>query len=188
MFCLLQGDLYRGSTLAAFKDLVAPFTPYLSERDWIAPELVDEKIRELARKGIIVRLVSEYNKATNVYALGVLTQKVCGDFFMDMTKPEWKAYNDKYYDAGADTHTSPATRSQYVLKGLIDKATHVHCGQRHSAAQRFAIMSDMMKINPMTCSRPIETPSQQKRETANVYHDYLNSGRRTWRMVWHFIK
>ncbi|KAL3676554.1 hypothetical protein R1sor_026502 [Riccia sorocarpa] len=147
------------------------------ERDWIAPELVDEKIRELARKGIIVRPVNKYNKATDVYALGVLTQKVCGDFFTDMTKPEWKAYNDKYYDAGADTHTSPAARSQCVLKGLIDKATHHHCGQRHSAARCFAIMSDMMKINLMTCSRSIETPSQQKRETANVYQDYLNSGR-----------
>ncbi|KAL3688262.1 hypothetical protein R1sor_014571 [Riccia sorocarpa] len=84
------------------------------ERDWIAPELVDEKIRELARKGIIIRPVNEYNKATDVYALGVLTQKVCGDFFTDMTKPEWKAYNDKYYDAGADTSTSPAARSQYA--------------------------------------------------------------------------
>ncbi|KAL3692234.1 hypothetical protein R1sor_005885 [Riccia sorocarpa] len=72
------------------------------ERDWIAPELVNEKIRELARTGIMIRPVNEYNKATDVYALGVLTQKVCGDFFTDMTNPEWKAYNDKYYDAGAD--------------------------------------------------------------------------------------
>ncbi|KAL3687529.1 hypothetical protein R1sor_013838 [Riccia sorocarpa] len=108
------------------------------ERDWIALELVDEKIRELARKGIIIRSVSEYNKATDVYALGVLTQKVCGDFFMDRTKPEWKAYNDKYYDAGADTHTSPVARSQDMLKGLIDKATHDHYGQRDSAARCFA--------------------------------------------------
>ncbi|KAL3684015.1 hypothetical protein R1sor_002037 [Riccia sorocarpa] len=81
------------------------------ERDWIALELVDEKIRKLAIEG-------------------------------------------------ADTRTTPAARSQSLLKGLIDKATHVHCGQRHSAATCFAIMSDMMKINPMTYSRPIETPSQ----------------------------
>ncbi|KAL3677460.1 hypothetical protein R1sor_027408 [Riccia sorocarpa] len=147
------------------------------EKDWIAPELVDEKIRELARKGIIIRPVSEYNKATDVYALGVLTQKVCGDFFTDMTKPEWKAYNHKYYDEGADTDTSPAARSQGLLKRLIDTATHDHYGLRDSAARCFAIMSDMMKINPMTCSRPIETSSQQKRETTNVYKDYLNSGR-----------
>ncbi|KAL3683796.1 hypothetical protein R1sor_001818 [Riccia sorocarpa] len=66
--------------------------------DWIAPELVVEKIRELARKSIIIRPINEYNKATDVYALGVLTQKVCEDFFTDMTKPKWKAYNDKYYD------------------------------------------------------------------------------------------
>ncbi|KAL3676709.1 hypothetical protein R1sor_026657 [Riccia sorocarpa] len=45
------------------------------EREWIALELVDEKIQELARKGIIIRPVSEYNKATDMYALGVLTQK-----------------------------------------------------------------------------------------------------------------
>ncbi|KAL3687474.1 hypothetical protein R1sor_013783 [Riccia sorocarpa] len=147
------------------------------ERDWIAPELVDEKIRELARTGIKIRPVNEYNKATDVYALGVLTQKVCGDFFTDMTKPEWKAYNDKYYNAGADRSTNPASRSQYMLKGLIDKATHYHFGQRDSAARCFSIMSDDMKINPMTCCRPIEMPSQQKRETANVYQDYLNSGR-----------
>ncbi|KAL3695236.1 hypothetical protein R1sor_009312 [Riccia sorocarpa] len=69
------------------------------ERDWIAPELVDAKIRELARTSIMIRPIDEYNKATDVYALAVLTQKVCGDFFTDMTKPEWKAYNDKYYDA-----------------------------------------------------------------------------------------
>ncbi|KAL3701093.1 hypothetical protein R1sor_019115 [Riccia sorocarpa] len=125
----------------------------------------------------MIRPVNEYNKATDVYALGVLTQKVCGDFFTDMTKPEWKAYNDKYYDAGADRSTNPATRSQYMLKGLIDKAAHYHFGQRDSAARCFSIMSDDMKINPMTCCRPIETPSQQKRETANVYQDYLNSGR-----------
>ncbi|KAL3693451.1 hypothetical protein R1sor_007102 [Riccia sorocarpa] len=43
------------------------------ERDWIALELVDEKIRDLARKGIIIRPISEYNKATDMYALGVLT-------------------------------------------------------------------------------------------------------------------
>ncbi|KAL3695464.1 hypothetical protein R1sor_009540 [Riccia sorocarpa] len=73
----------------------------------------------------MIRPVDEYNKATDMYALGVLTQKVCGDFFTDITKPEWKAYNYKYYDAGADT----------------------------------------------------QTPSQQKRKTANVYQDYLNSGR-----------
>ncbi|KAL3684877.1 hypothetical protein R1sor_002899 [Riccia sorocarpa] len=147
------------------------------ERDWIALELVDEKIRELARKDTIIRPVNEYNKTTDVYALGVFTQKVCGDFFTDMTKPEWKAYNDKYYDEGADTDTSHATRSQGLLKGLIDTATHDHCGLRNSAARFFAIMSNMMKINPMTCSRPIETPSQQKRETTTVYKDYLNSGR-----------
>ncbi|KAL3687057.1 hypothetical protein R1sor_013366 [Riccia sorocarpa] len=147
------------------------------QRDWIAPELVDEKIRELARTGIMIRPVDEYNKATDVYALGVLTQKVCGDFFTDMTKPEWKAYNDKYYDARADTSTSHVARSQNLLKGLIDKATHDHFGQRESAARCFSIMSDMMKINPMTCCRPIETPSQQKREIANVYQDYLNSRR-----------
>ncbi|KAL3679767.1 hypothetical protein R1sor_022723 [Riccia sorocarpa] len=45
------------------------------ERDWIAPELIDEKIRELARTGIKIRPVNEYNKATDVYALDVLTQK-----------------------------------------------------------------------------------------------------------------
>ncbi|KAL3689623.1 hypothetical protein R1sor_015932 [Riccia sorocarpa] len=85
------------------------------ERDWIAPELVDEKIRELARTGIKIRQVNEYNKATNVYALGVLTQKVCGDFFTDMTKPEWKAYNDKYYNAGADRSTNYcSTKSIYA--------------------------------------------------------------------------
>ncbi|KAL3679097.1 hypothetical protein R1sor_022053 [Riccia sorocarpa] len=94
--------------------------------------------------------LNEYNKATDVYALGVLTQKVCGDFFTDMTKTEWKAYNDKYYDAGADRSTNPAARSQYMLKGLIDKATHYHFGQRDSAARCFS-MSDDMKINPMTC-------------------------------------
>ncbi|KAL3682938.1 hypothetical protein R1sor_000960 [Riccia sorocarpa] len=148
------------------------------EMDWIAPELVNEKLRELARTCIMIRPINEYNKATDVYALGVLTQKVCEDFFTDMTKPEWKAYNDKYYDAGADRSTNPAARSQYMLKGLIDKATHYHFGQRDSTARCFSIMIDDMKINPMTCCRPIETPSQQKRETANVYHqDYLNSGR-----------
>ncbi|KAL3699410.1 hypothetical protein R1sor_017432 [Riccia sorocarpa] len=94
--------------------------------------------------------------------------KVCGDFFTDMTKPEWKAYNDKYYDEGADTDTSPAARSQDILKGLIDTV--------NSAVRCFAIISDMMKINPMTCSRSIETSSQQKREATNVYKNYLNSG------------
>ncbi|KAL3700505.1 hypothetical protein R1sor_018527 [Riccia sorocarpa] len=41
-----------------------------------------------------------------------LELKVCGNFFTDMTKPEWKAYNDKYYDEGADKDTSPAAQSQ----------------------------------------------------------------------------
>ncbi|KAL3679414.1 hypothetical protein R1sor_022370 [Riccia sorocarpa] len=43
------------------------------ERDWIALELVDAKIRELARTSIMIRPVNEYNKATDVYALGVFT-------------------------------------------------------------------------------------------------------------------
>ncbi|KAL3682334.1 hypothetical protein R1sor_000356 [Riccia sorocarpa] len=134
------------------------------EREWIALELVDEKIRELAKNGIIISPVNEYNKATDVYALGMLTHKVCGDFFTDMTRPERNAYNDKYYAEGADKNTSPAARNAILLKDLIEYATHNHPGLRNSIAQCFTIMSDMMKINPMTCNRPIETPSQQKRK------------------------
>ncbi|KAL3684574.1 hypothetical protein R1sor_002596 [Riccia sorocarpa] len=55
------------------------------ERDWIAPELVDSKINRLAERNIHIHPFYEYNKATDVYALGVLTHKVCGDFFTDMT-------------------------------------------------------------------------------------------------------
>ncbi|KAL3680456.1 hypothetical protein R1sor_023412 [Riccia sorocarpa] len=77
------------------------------ERDWIASELVDSKIEKLAARNIHIRPVYEYNKATDVYALGVLTHQ----------------------------------------------------------------------INPMICSRPIETPSQQRRERTNVYEDYLNAER-----------
>ncbi|KAL3691796.1 hypothetical protein R1sor_005447 [Riccia sorocarpa] len=77
------------------------------ERDWIAPELVDSKIQKLAARNIHIHPVYEYNKATDVYALGVLTHQ----------------------------------------------------------------------INPMTCSRPTETPSQQRRERTNVYEEYLNAER-----------
>ncbi|KAL3684470.1 hypothetical protein R1sor_002492 [Riccia sorocarpa] len=45
------------------------------ERDWIAPELVDSKIQKLAARNIHIHPVYEYNKATDVYALGVLTHQ-----------------------------------------------------------------------------------------------------------------
>ncbi|KAL3685377.1 hypothetical protein R1sor_003399 [Riccia sorocarpa] len=111
----------------------------------------------------------EYNKAIDVYALGVLTHQVCGDFFTDMTMPERIAYNKKYYALGAPKDTDPAGRNAILLKDLIQFATHHHAHMRNSAAQCFEVMSDHMKINPMTCSRPTETPSQQRRERSNVY-------------------
>ncbi|KAL3675990.1 hypothetical protein R1sor_025938 [Riccia sorocarpa] len=130
------------------------------ERDWIAHELVDSKIEKLAARNIHIRPVYEYNKATDVYALGVLTHQVCGDFFTDMTMPERIAYNKKYYALGAPKDTDPAKRNEILLKELIQSATHHHAHMRTSAAQCFEVMSDNMKINPMTCSRPTETPSQ----------------------------
>ncbi|KAL3684436.1 hypothetical protein R1sor_002458 [Riccia sorocarpa] len=144
------------------------------EREWIAPELVDSKISKLAEKNIHIHPVYEYNKATHVYALGVLTHKVCGDFFTDMTEPEMIAY-DKNYALGAAKDTSPVGRNAILLKDMIESETHNHPGLRISAAQCIIVMSDHMKINPMTCSRPIETPSQQRRERSNVYEDYLNA-------------
>ncbi|KAL3689023.1 hypothetical protein R1sor_015332 [Riccia sorocarpa] len=147
------------------------------ERDWIALELVDSKIEKLAARNIHIRPVYEYNKATDVYALGVLTHQVCGDFFMDMTMPERNAYNKKYYALGAPKDTDPAGRNEILLKDLIQSATHHHAHMRTSAAQCFEVMSDTMKINPMTCTRPTETPSQQRRERTNVYEDYLNAER-----------
>ncbi|KAL3690256.1 hypothetical protein R1sor_016565 [Riccia sorocarpa] len=147
------------------------------ERDWIAPELVDSKIQKLAARNIHIHPVYEYNKATNVYALGVLTHHVCGDFFTDMTMPERIAYNKKYYALGAPKDTDPAGRNAILLKDLIQSATHHHAHMRSSAAQCFEVMSDHMKINPMTCSRPTKTPSQQRRERTNVYEEYLNTER-----------
>ncbi|KAL3697854.1 hypothetical protein R1sor_011930 [Riccia sorocarpa] len=147
------------------------------EHDWIAPELVDSKIEKLAARNIHIRPVYEYNKATDVYALGVLTHQVCGDFFTDMTMPEGNAYNKKYYALGAPKDTDPAGRNEILLKDLIQSATHHHAHMRTSAAQCFELMSDTMKINPMTCSLPTETPSQQRRERTNVYEDYLNAER-----------
>ncbi|KAL3691561.1 hypothetical protein R1sor_005212 [Riccia sorocarpa] len=147
------------------------------ERDWIAPELVDSKIQKFAARNIHIHPVYEYNKATDVYALGVLTHQVCGDFFTDMTMPERIAYNKKYYALGAPKDTDPAGRNEILLKDLIQSATHHHAHMRTSAAQCFEVMSDNMKINPMTCSRPTETPSQQRRERTNVYEEYLNAER-----------
>ncbi|KAL3689530.1 hypothetical protein R1sor_015839 [Riccia sorocarpa] len=147
------------------------------ERDWIAPELVDSKIQKLAARNIHIHLVYEYNKATDVYALGVLTHQVCGDFFTDMTMLERIAYNKKYYALGAPKDTDHARRNEILLKDLIQSATHHHAHMRTSAAQCFEVMSDNMKINPMTCSRPTETPSQQRRERTNVYEEYLNAER-----------
>ncbi|KAL3693130.1 hypothetical protein R1sor_006781 [Riccia sorocarpa] len=147
------------------------------ERDWIAPELVDSKIQKLAARNIHIHPVYEYNKATDVYVLGVLTHQVCGDFFTDMTMPERIAYNKKYYALGAPKDTDPAGRNEILLKDLIQSATHHHAHMRTSAAQCFEVMSDNMKINPMTCSRPTETPSQQRRERTNVYDEYLNAER-----------
>ncbi|KAL3675542.1 hypothetical protein R1sor_025490 [Riccia sorocarpa] len=72
---------------ASINDRKYPRVPK-KERDWIAPELVDSKIQKLAARNIHIHPVYEYNKATNVYALGVLTHQVCGDFFTDMTMPE----------------------------------------------------------------------------------------------------
>ncbi|KAL3697367.1 hypothetical protein R1sor_011443 [Riccia sorocarpa] len=147
------------------------------ECDWIAPELLDSKIQKLAARNIHIHPVYEYNKATDVYALGVLTHQVCGDFFTDMTMPERIAYNKKYYALGASKDTDPAGRNEILLKDLIQSATHHHAHMRTSAAQCFEVMSDNMKINPMTCSRPTETPSQQRRERTNVYEEYLNAER-----------
>ncbi|KAL3675913.1 hypothetical protein R1sor_025861 [Riccia sorocarpa] len=96
------------------------------ERDWIAPELVDLKIQKLAARNIHIHPIYEYNKATDVYALGVLTHQVCGDFFTDMTMPERIAYNKKYYALGAPKDTDPAGRNEILLKDLIQSATHHH--------------------------------------------------------------
>ncbi|KAL3685382.1 hypothetical protein R1sor_003404 [Riccia sorocarpa] len=47
------------------------------QRDWIAPELVDSNIQKLAARNIHIHpVLYEYNKATDVYALGVLTHQV----------------------------------------------------------------------------------------------------------------
>ncbi|KAL3695856.1 hypothetical protein R1sor_009932 [Riccia sorocarpa] len=163
---------------ASVNDRKYPRVPK-KERDWIAPELVDSKIEKLAARNIHIRPVYEYNKATDVYALGVLTHQVCGDFFTDMTMLERNAYNKKYYALGAPKDTDPPGRNEILLKDLIQSATHHHAHMRTSAAQCFELMSDTMKINPMTCSRPTETPSQQRRERTNVYEDYLNAERFT---------
>ncbi|KAL3692495.1 hypothetical protein R1sor_006146 [Riccia sorocarpa] len=96
------------------------------ERDWIAPELVDSKIQKLAARNIHIHPVYEYNKATDVYALDVLTHQVCGDFFTDMTMQERIAYNKKYYALGAPKDTDPARRNEILLKDLIQSATHHH--------------------------------------------------------------
>ncbi|KAL3700702.1 hypothetical protein R1sor_018724 [Riccia sorocarpa] len=104
------------------------------ERDWIAPELVDSKIQKLTARNIHIHPVYEYNKATDVYALGVLTHQVCGDFFTDMTMPERIAYNKKYYALGAPKDTGPAGRNAILLKDLSQSATHHHAHMRRSAA------------------------------------------------------
>ncbi|KAL3678860.1 hypothetical protein R1sor_021816 [Riccia sorocarpa] len=103
--------------------------------------------------------------------------RVCGDFFTEMTMPERIAYNKKYYALGAPKDTDPAGRNAILLKDLIQSATHHHARMRNSAAQCFEVMSDHMKINPMTCSRPTETPSHQRRERTNMYEEYLNAER-----------
>ncbi|KAL3697031.1 hypothetical protein R1sor_011107 [Riccia sorocarpa] len=107
----------------------------------------------------------------------IAPELICGDFFTDMMMPERIAYNKKYYALGAPKDTDHAGRNAILLKDLIQSATHHHAHMRSSAAQCFEVMSDHMNINPMTCSRPTKTPSQQRRERTNVYEEYLNAER-----------
>ncbi|KAL3683380.1 hypothetical protein R1sor_001402 [Riccia sorocarpa] len=115
-------------------------------RDWIALELVDWKIRDLAAKRL--SLIQSTSITKQQTCLGVLTKKVCGDFFTDMTRPEMIAYNEKMYAEGPTRNTSPCARNAVLLKELIESATHDYCGLQKSAAQCFTQMSDLMKITP----------------------------------------
>ncbi|KAL3685384.1 hypothetical protein R1sor_003406 [Riccia sorocarpa] len=147
--------------------LVYPYWNGRDIRQWKNLEHTTRGTRLPDNSGRLMNLITdhsqclyEYNKATDVYALGVLTHQVCGDFFTDMTMPERIAYNKKYYALGASKDTDHAGQNEILLKDLIQSATHHHAHMRTSAAQCFEVMSDNMKINPMTCSRPTETPYQ----------------------------
>lgn len=151
-----------------------------TDQKWIAPEMkqvapggVDE-IRN-RRSGFCEAVLDpRYQKKTDIYALGYVTQCILDDYFRDMTLDEQTTYNRAAYKRDfALERITPYNSHKQTLRDAIDSMTNDRPGQRREVEYWFNTFSDLMKINPMTCSRPIEYPTARPRAKSNPYKEWL---------------
>ncbi|KAL3686446.1 hypothetical protein R1sor_009020 [Riccia sorocarpa] len=82
---------------------------------WIAPELnprlaIDDKDWR--------KYMTKFSQESDIYALGYLIRKLCGDFFIDMTDEEKREYNRSVYKRGLNIPDAIEVHGRLLREGL----------------------------------------------------------------------
>ncbi|KAL3678458.1 hypothetical protein R1sor_021414 [Riccia sorocarpa] len=106
------------------------------------------------------KFMTKFSQESNIYALGWLIRKMCGDFFTDMTDEEKREYNQAVYTRGLHIPNVAEVHGRLLRKGLEKmtwkKICHPFRNQRQTMDFWAHYFHEQLFIDTVTCARPIE--------------------------------
>ncbi|KAL3675929.1 hypothetical protein R1sor_025877 [Riccia sorocarpa] len=134
-------------------------------REWVAPELT----HEMAKKDRTGRkYVTKFSQSTDIFAMGYIIQRLCGDYFSDMTPKEEAAYDQEKFAKGFPSGTSlPHVAHRMRLREALEQMTAADIANRHdyrmTARYWVTYFQDQLMIDPLVCQRPLESKPRAKK-------------------------
>ncbi|KAL3688979.1 hypothetical protein R1sor_015288 [Riccia sorocarpa] len=98
-------------------------------REWIAPELthLTAKKDQTGKK-----YVTKFSQSTDIFAMGYILQRLCGDYFSDMTPKDEAAYDQEKFAKGFPSGTSlPHVAHRMSLREALEQMTAADIANRH---------------------------------------------------------
>ncbi|KAL3682351.1 hypothetical protein R1sor_000373 [Riccia sorocarpa] len=134
-------------------------------REWVAPELTHVMAKK-DRTG--KKYVTKFSQSTDIFAMGYILQRLCGDYFSDMTPKEEAAYDQEKFAKGFPSGTSlPHVAHRMRLREALEQMTAADIANRHdyrmTARYWVTYFQDQLMIDPLVCQRPLESKPRAKK-------------------------
>ncbi|KAL3689747.1 hypothetical protein R1sor_016056 [Riccia sorocarpa] len=136
-------------------------------REWIAPELTN-KMAKMDRRGHNYKYVTKFTQSTDIFTMGYILQRLCGDFFSDMTPKEEAAYDQEKLAKGFPSGTSlPHAAHGMRLREALEQMPAADIATRHdyqeTARYWLTYFQDHLMVDPLICQRPLESKPRAKK-------------------------
>ncbi|KAL3675976.1 hypothetical protein R1sor_025924 [Riccia sorocarpa] len=114
------------------------------------------------------KYVTKFSQSTDIFAMGYILQRLCGDYFSDMTPKEEAAYDQEKFAKGFPSGTSlPHVAHRMRLREALEQITVADIANRHdyrmTARYWVTYFQDQLMIDPLVCQRPLESKPRAKK-------------------------